>query len=143
MSVRNSNSSKRSSIFSSSIFLLSNSSFSNSIGTSIFIVAKNLEKRICSLLFSSLSFSVPFMLAVFSRIFSIVPNSAINFSAVFAPTPGHPGILSEESPIKPSKSIMSRGEAMLYFSMTALSSNTSKPFPANFGLYMKIRSLVN
>ena len=35
-----------------------------------------------------------------------VPYSSNNFCAVLGPTPGHPGILSEASPISPSKSII-------------------------------------
>jgi hypothetical protein len=69
------------------------------------MVAKNLEKTISSLLASILVLTAPFNFSVFSKRFSILPNSEISFWAVFSPTPGQPGILSEASPIKPNMSI--------------------------------------
>jgi len=80
-------------------------SISSSMGTSVFMVAKNLEKTISSLLASILVLTAPFNFSVFSKRFSILPNSEISFWAVFSPTPGQPGILSEASPIKPNMSI--------------------------------------
>lgn len=50
-------------------------------------------------------FSAPFSLSVCASSCSTPPNSLISFTAVFSPTPGHPGMLSAESPISPRRSI--------------------------------------
>ena len=103
--VRNSNSSNKA--FSSGSFRGSSSRLfsSKSTGTSILIVARKREKIICSLFSSILVLSAPFSSSVLCSNTSILPNSFSSFTAVFSPTPGQPGILSDASPIKPSKSI--------------------------------------
>ena len=142
MSVRNSNSSK---------IFLSSSSFGSSrtrafmsslMGTSILIVARNLEKIIISRLFSTFVFNAPFSLSVCSRRFSILPNSLISFCAVFSPTPGHPGILSEASPINPSMSITCWVDWMSNLAFTCSIPITSNP-PVCLGRYMNTFSDTN
>ena len=41
------------------------------------------------------------MLSIFSKTASTEPYSFINLKAVFSPTPGTPGMLSDLSPISP------------------------------------------
>jgi len=105
MRVRNSSSSKI--LRSSSSFGSSRTSvfMSSLIGTSTLMVARNLEKAIISRFASTLVLSAPFSRSVWASRFSMLPNSATSFCAVFSPTPGQPGMLSEESPISPSMSM--------------------------------------
>ena len=81
----------------------------SSIGTSKFIVPKNLDISAKSLFSIIFSFCFPFKSSFPSSIdlykFSIVPYFCIRLSAVFSPIPGTPGILSEVSPCKPLTSI--------------------------------------
>ncbi|MPM71892.1 hypothetical protein SDC9_118863 [bioreactor metagenome] len=143
INVLNSSSSNISLIAVSFISFLFRLSISISIGTSVFIVAKNFENKICSLFSSIFVLSVPFSLFVFLSKFSTDPNSSSSFSAVFGPTPGQPGILSDVSPIRPSKSITWHGCETLYFSITFLSSSISNSLLPYFGLYIKMCSSVN
>ena len=135
ISVRNSSSSKIRRSESSSACSRTSLSISSWIGTSILIVARNLEKVISSLLVSTFVFKAPFSWSVCSSRFSILPNSAISFWAVFSPTPGQPGILSEASPISPSMSITCAGDWISNFAFTSSMPITSKP-PVCLGRYM-------
>ena len=136
MRVRNSISSKifrSSSSFGSSLF---SSSMFNVMGTSILIVARNLENSIIFRLASTLVFKAPFSSAEWERRFSMLPYCAINFCAVFSPTPGQPGMLSELSPISPSISMTCAGDWISNFAFTSSMPITSKP-PVCLGRYMK------
>ena len=104
--VLNSNSSKMLLIASSLIGLRSNLSTSISKGTSVLIVTRCLERSICSLFSSTFFLRAPFNLSVFSNRFSIFPKSVSRVSALLGPTPGHPGMLSDASPINPNRSII-------------------------------------
>ena len=73
----------------------------NFTGTSNCIVANFFDNIPKCLLFSILSLSFPFNSPVFLSKFSILPYVDINFLAVLSPTPGSPGMLSDESPIIP------------------------------------------
>lgn len=88
LSVRflNSNSSKMGLSFS--LFTGSRrSDFSSKVkGTSVLMVAKNLENSICERFSSTLVFKAPFNRSVFASRFSIPPKSAISLTAVFSPT---------------------------------------------------------
>ena len=129
--VRNSISSKIFRSASSSACSLTSSSIFNSMGTSILMVARNLEKVIISLLFSTLVRSAPFKSSTCSSKFSMLPYSAINFCAVFSPTPGHPGILSEASPMSPSISMTWEGDWMSNLAFTCstpITSNSLSPY---------------
>ena len=139
---RNSKSSKRcfsSDRLGSSTF---NASISNSIGTSVLIVARNFEKAICSLLVSTFVLRAPLSWSVCSNKFSMLPNSLISFWAVFSPTPGQPGILSEASPIKPSRSMTCRVDDRSYFAFTSSGPIISNP-PVNLGRYIYICSFTS
>ena len=77
-----------------------------STGTSVIIVANFFENIACSLLFSKFSFSLfPLISSIFCKTVSILPYVFISLKAVFSPTPGTPGILSDLSPIRPLTSI--------------------------------------
>ncbi len=80
-------------------------SSSTSSGSTMSSSTSLLESRASSMWFArfSLSFGFFTLSRLLSR-FSIVPNSAISSSAVFGPTPGTPGMLSEVSPISPNSS---------------------------------------
>ena len=80
-----------------------------SIGARRSIVARNLLSRACASLSSRRCFSAPFMEGAISSAFSSVPYWATSFVAVFSPTPGTPGMLSELSPISPFTSIICVG----------------------------------
>ena len=132
--VLNSNSSNILLISSSFLSLIESSVSFISYGTSIFMVARYLERIICSLFSSTFFLRAPFSLSVFSNRLSMLPNSVSSFSAVLGPTPGHPGMLSDESPISPNKSIICSGWLSENFSITSLSFITSNPLLPNFGL---------
>ncbi len=84
---------------------------SKSIGTFRSMVARYLLFAAISLPFSNFSFRLlEVILSMFSRTFSTLPNSSISFTAVFSPIPLTPGILSEESPLKPFKSVIFSGQ---------------------------------
>ena len=110
---------------------------SKSTGTSILMVARNREKIICSLFSSILVFNAPLSSLVRSSKASMLPNSFRSFTAVFSPTPGQPGILSEVSPIKPNKSITCSWLCSSYLAFTSSGPITSKP-PVCLGRYIKI-----
>ena len=90
------------------------------IGTSKLIVPKVFDKNAKSLFCSIFSFCFPFKSSSpFSNLsykFSIEPYFWINDKAVFSPTPGTPGILSDESPCNPFTSINCFGSKP-YFSI--------------------------
>ena len=120
-----------------------NFSASNCTGQSNWIFANSLESKPSSLLASIFSFIFPFSLSVFANRFSIEPNSAKNFLAVFSPTPGKPGILSTASPIIPRKSITCSGYSTPNFSCTSGIPHISGPLPFLAGRYIKIFSDTN
>ena len=99
-----------------------------SIGTSVFIVPKVLDNIAKSLFSNNFSFNLPLIAFGLSSnvlyILSIFLYSLINSSAVFSPTPGTPGILSEVSPISPFTSISWIGFTP-YFSIISSSPNVS------------------
>ena len=65
------------------------------------MVANSRDKNAKSLFSTSRSFSfLPEISSIWSYTDSRLPYSVINLRAVFSPTPGTPGILSEESPIR-------------------------------------------
>ena len=67
---------------------------------SVLMVANWRDKKANSLFSTRRSFNfLPEILSIFSYTDSKSPYSLINLRAVFSPTPGTPGILSEESPI--------------------------------------------
>ena len=107
------------------------------------MVANFLDKIPCALLASILSFKAPFSLSVLSKRFSIEPNSANNFFAVFSPTPGNPGILSTASPIIPKKSITCNGCSISNLACTSGIPQISISFPILAGRYIKIFSETN
>ena len=117
----NSNSAKISLSFCSSGAWSCNSSRLSSTGTSVRIVARNFDILISSMAPSTFSRILPFSLSVCEMSSSMEPNSLISFTAVFSPTPGQPGKLSAESPIKASKSITWAGVEMPYFSAISCS----------------------
>ena len=77
----------------------------NALAWSILIVAKNLENSIIFRLVSTFVFNAPFNSSVWESRFSMLPYWAMSFCAVFSPTPGQPGMLSDESPISPNISM--------------------------------------
>ena len=79
MRVRNSISSNIFRRASSSGVSRFSSSMLSSIGTSVLMVAKNLEKAIISLLVSTFVFNAPFNSLEWERRFSMLPNWAISF----------------------------------------------------------------
>ena len=122
---------------------ISKSFSSNSTGTSNNILANSLESNPNSLDASTFSFIFPLSLSVLAKRFSMEPNSAINFFAVFSPTPGSPGMLSALSPIIPRKSITCSGVSTSNFFCTSGIPQTSYPPPNELGLYIKIFSETN
>ena len=106
------------------------------MGTSVLMVARNLEKTICSLFVSTFVFRAPFNWSVLASRFSMLPNWAMSFCAVFSPTPGQPGMLSDASPIRPSMSMTCRVDWMSNFALTSSVPITSNP-PVCLGRYMK------
>ena len=68
-----------------------------------------------SLSVSSFSFSLPFILSIFSYTPSRVLYSFNKLRAVFSPTPLTPGMLSDESPIKAFKSTILAGSIPYVF----------------------------
>ncbi len=100
---------------------------SRSIGTSVLIVTRNFENSICSLFSSTFFFNAPFSSSVRASRLSIDPNCVMSFTAVFSPTPGQPGTLSDVSPIRPSRSITCVVDSMPYFSHTSFSPIFSMP----------------
>ena len=109
INVLNSNSSNTSLNTGSFTGSNSNPLISNSTGTCVSIVANHLLIFACSTYNRIFSCNFPLSLSVFSKMASMLPNSWINFLAVFSPTPGTPGILSDASPHKPKISITCRG----------------------------------
>jgi len=75
-----------------------------SSGTSFLIVASCLDSSALSCPASTFCLSAPFSSWAWSRRFSTWWYSDSSFSAVFSPTPGMPGMLSELSPIRPFRS---------------------------------------
>ena len=143
VSVRNSISSKIFRSASSSGVSRFNSCKFSSMGTSVLMVARNLEKVMSSLLVSTFVFKAPFNWSVLANNFSMLPNWAISFCAVFSPTPGQPGILSDESPIKPSISITCKGDSMSNLAFTCSMPITSNSLSPYLGRYIKTFSLTS
>ena len=100
-SVLNSNSVKMSRMASALTGQTSKSFSSKSIGTSLIIVANDLDIRPCCWKRSTFSFCLPFSSWTFANKPSMEPYFATKAFAVFSPIPGTPGILSEASPHKP------------------------------------------
>ena len=107
-------------IFKSSIFSCK--------GTSVFIVPKVLERSAKSLFSTNFSLILGFSVSVPSSTdlykLSIDLYCLIMSSAVFSPTPGTPGMLSDVSPISPFTSISSFG-SIPYFSLISSSPKVS------------------
>ena len=101
----------------------------SSMGTSVRIVARNFDIRMSSAAASIFSLSLPFTSADLLISSSTEPKSLISFTAVFSPTPGHPGKLSALSPIKASRSITCAGLFMPYFSSICPAPIMSYPPP--------------
>ena len=99
-------------------FTLSSSMLSEMF-TSVLMVARNFENRIFSVFSSTFFFRAPVSRWVFCSSCSMEPNCFISFTAVFSPTPGHPGILSAVSPISPSRSITCEVLLISYFCFTS------------------------
>ena len=116
---------------------------SNCIGTSVLIVTNNREKRIPSALSSTFFLMLPDSSDERSSSCPIPPNRVISLTAVFSPTPGHPGTLSAVSPISPSRSITCRGDCMPYLSHTSLGPSMSKPALPCCGRHIMTLSLTN
>ena len=72
----------------------------------------------------------------------MLPNRWSSFAAVFCPIPGTPGILSDESPIRPRKSGICAG-ATPYFSSTIAGSNTTTSLMPFFVVKMRVCSLAS
>ena len=125
ISVLNSSSSKIFRKPTSSGFSIFIFSMSNSTGTSVLMVARKYDILISSIAASTFSRSLPFILSVFSSKFATEPNSFISLTAVFSPTPGHPGKLSAESPMSARRSITWEVFSISYFSHTPFSSSVS------------------
>ena len=109
------------------ISFLARRSMSSSIGTSFLIVARNFENSTFSRLARSFSLSLPLHSSMCSYIPSMLLNCCMSWVAVFSPTPGHPGILSAVSPIRPSMSITWEVSRMEYFSLISASPNKLNP----------------
>ena len=120
LSARLLNSNSANNFFNSSA--LGSTSFSCSMskvmGTSVLMVAKNFDILISSTAASTFSRSLPFIWSVCASMFSTVPNCSMSLAAVFSPTPGHPGKLSAESPIKAKRSITWSVDEIPYFWQT-------------------------
>nr|WP_278778132.1 hypothetical protein [Bacteroides nordii] len=72
------------------------------MGTSVLIVARNLEKVINSRFVSTFVFRAPFSWSVCSKkIFDAYRIRQSTSGLSFSPTPGQPGMLSDASPISP------------------------------------------
>ena len=141
--VLNSNSLKIAKSFSRSAGLRWRSEISTSTGTSVQIVARYLENRICSLFSSTFFLSAPLSSSVRSTRLSTLSKSLISLIAVFSPTPGHPGMLSILSPIKARRSITCEVRWIPYRSHTSFSPRISKSCPRYDGLYCRIEGLTS
>ena len=130
----NSSSSKISRSLSASTGQRQSSSSSKVKGTSVFIVARNFENFICSIFSSTFLRRAPLSLSVLFSNSSMLPNSCINLVAVFSPIPGHPGILSEVSPINPKISITCLGCSIPNFCLISSIPLISKPLLPYLGL---------
>ena len=137
--LRNSSSVNKSTNFGTSGSTTFSASSSYSTGTSVFIVARNLENSICSLFSSTFFFIAPLSDSVLASRFSMLSYSVSSFTAVFSPTPGHPGMLSELSPMSPRRSITWSTRLSPHFSSTSFSPKVSKP-PPNRGRNIYRRS---
>ncbi len=127
--VLNSSSLNMAKSFSRSSGRRTRSSGREATGTSVLMVARNFENSICRALSSIFFFSAPFSLSVLAKRFSIEPKSFISFTAVFSPTPGHPGILSILSPMSARRSITWAVELIPYLRQTSSGPRSSKSCP--------------
>ena len=73
--------------------------------------------------------NAPFSFSALASTFSSVPYFSRSFRAVFSPTPGIPGRLSELSPINPLRSTMRSGSRPYCSMRTALSYSTVSLMP--------------
>ena len=106
----------------------------SAIGTSKLIVPNVFDINANSLLSTIFSLCFPFSPSSFFSIasynFSIEPNFFINVNAVFSPTPGTPGILSELSPCNPFTSISCLGSIPYFSIIFSLLNSSVSVFPA-------------
>ena len=105
------------------------SSSLNSIGTSRRIVVSTFAKRKRSSLARMLAPVLPPILSALAMIFSTSPHACTILQAPFSPTPGTPGMLSEESPHRAKISRTSSGLSIPYFAFMASLSTISMPSP--------------
>ena len=138
--VRNSNSLKRVFKASSSRGERTRSSHVTWMGTSRMIVASSLERRAWSEWVSTFSFCLPLSLAALAMRFSIEPNSAMSFFAVFSPMPGIPGMLSAASPQSPRMSMTCSARSISQFASMSGRSITSWSDPLRPGFHMQVDS---
>ena len=89
------------------------------MGTSVRMVARNFDMRMSSTAASTFSRSFPLILSEWSRRLSMEPNSLMSLAAVFSPTPGQPGKLSAESPMRARRSMTWAVLETPYFSQTS------------------------
>ena len=116
---------------------------SSSTGTSVLMVTRNFENFICSVFSSTFFFIAPFSWSVLANRLSIDPNWLMSFTAVFSPTPGHPGTLSAVSPIRPNRSITWSVCVMPYLAHTSAGPNFSMPAAPWPGRRMKTPGRTN
>ena len=98
-------------------------------GMSVRMVARSRESSICCSLSVTLFFSAPLSWSFPDSSASIPPNCFISVTAVYSPTPGQPGMLSELSPISPSRSITFFGLSIPYFAFISSGPSFSKVPP--------------
>ena len=138
--VRNSNSLKSAFSASSSRGERIRSSHVTAIGTSRMIVASSFDRSAWSAWVSTFSFCLPLSLDELAMMFSIEPNSAISFLAVFSPMPGMPGILSAASPHRPRMSMTCSARSISQFLSIVGRSMTSWSEPLRPGFHMQVFS---
>ncbi len=134
---RNSNSWRRACSSSGLGSLLTNSGRVTVRGTFRSMVASCLERVAMSPFSSTICLRFPFSLSVLDSRFSTEPNSPISSLAVFSPTPGSPGILSELSPIRARISTTWSARSMPHCSLSFARSITSWSLPLLPGFHRK------
>ena len=85
----------------------------------------------------------PVILSAFSKTPSNVPYNFKSLAAVFSPTPGIPGILSEASPIKPSISTTCSTLSISHFSHIFFASTISSLLPNAGGFHIYTLGCIN
>ena len=131
--VRNSSSSNNVCIFSSSGSSRFSASRSRVIGASVLMVARKRLSSMSSTFSSTFFFNAPLSSSRRVSRVGMSPNSAMSFCAVFSPTPGHPGMLSDASPMSPKRSMTCSGRSMPNFSFTRSTPITSNSLSPNLG----------